>query len=319
MTSKESGQGQDATLAAVFSALASGDANISSERLAALSDLDASGRAFVAPRIKALDAPARFAFLDVLIEVGEGSALLDFSAVCFDCLADDDAAMRALAASGLADHEGREAMMALVDLTRSDPDPGVRSEAALALGSSVLRAEFGQLSDDDGTLVIESLREVASDVAEDPAVRGAALASVGVVDAAWVQDLIFDAYETGDPALRVGALQAMGRTADEYWLPTLFNAMESLDEDERAAAAIATSGIASDDAVEPLAILLEDESLDVVQAALAALGEIGGPAAIEHMQALETHPDAMTRAVVQAALQEAAFADDPLGLGSPRG
>jgi HEAT repeat protein len=64
----------------------------------------------------------------------------------------------------------------------------------------------------------------------------------------------------------------------------------------------------------PLGELLEDEDAEVVQAAAAALGEIGGAAAVEQLGTFTTHPDPVVRLAVQAAAEIAAFNDDPLGL-----
>ncbi|MEE9278159.1 MAG: HEAT repeat domain-containing protein, partial [Dehalococcoidia bacterium] len=300
---------------AVFAAIAQGEAEMASERLAILSGLDAAGREQVADGLARLDPAARFAFLDRLLGAAEVSALLDFSAICRDCLHDPDVGVRALAVSGLSEDAGDDLVEPLVDLAQHDPDAGVRSEAALALGSFALRAEFGQLRASAQTVVVEGLRAIAQDAAEEPTVQASALASAGVISEAWVQDLIFDAYESDEPALRIGALQAMGRTVDDYWLPTLLNAMESADEDERIAAAHAAGEIGNEDALVALAELLEDENLDVVQAAALALGEIGGRVAAEHLEPYATHPHADVRAGVRSAIEQAAFADDPLGAG----
>lgn len=294
-------------------ALAAGELELSAEQLASISGLETAGRRRVQETLQGLDAAARFAFVDRLITVAETSVLYDFSAVCFDCLEDADAAVRALATSGFADDEGRDTLRRLVELARHDPEASVRSEAALALGPAALRAEFDQLQQADRELVVGTLRAIASDATEEPAVQASALANVGVFSEAWVRDLIFDAYESGEPALRLGALQAMGRSADDYWLPTLINALAALDEDERIVAAQAVGEIGDEDAIAQLAELLDDESLEVVEATVLALGEIGGPAAREELERYADHPEPVLRAAVQAALEDAAFVDNPLG------
>ena len=293
-------------------ALAAGELELSAEQLASISGLAAAGRRQVQETLQGMDAAARFSCVDRLITVAEMSVLYDFSAVCLDCLEDADAAVRALAASGFADDEGRDTLHRLVELARHDPEASVRSEAALALGPAALRAEFDQLQQADRELVVGTLRAIASDATEEPAVQASALANVGVISEAWVRDLIFDAYESGEPALRLGALQAMGRSADDYWLPTLINALAALDEDERIVAAQAVGEIGHEDAIVPLAELLDDESLEVVEATVLALGEIGGPAAREELERYADHPEPVLRAAVQAALEEATFVDNPL-------
>ena len=303
---------------AVFAAISNGDTDLSADQLAALSDLDSDRRHRLTAALRQLDASARFAFLDRLLAAADEVLLLDFTAVCLECVQDADPTVRALASSGLANDEGRDALPVLLRLARTDPDERVRSEAALALAPFALRAELGELPGADRDLVVRTLRDAVTDVAEEPHVQAGALASLGAISEPWVQELIFDAYESGDAALRLGAVEAMGRSADDYWLPTVINVMASADEDERIAAAGAAGEIGDEDALVPVAELLEDDSIDVVLVAARALGDIGGAAAMERLEPFSTHPDANVRAVVQAALEEARYADDPLGMSRKR-
>lgn len=303
----------------VFAALVAGGVDLDAEQLAVLSDLNPDAAQGFVGALATQEASVRFALLNNLVEAERGSRLLDFSALYQSTTHDDDPAVRALAVAGLATCEDPAMIPDLLEAAQSDPDETVRSEAAIALAGFALRAELGQLLPRAAERVVEGLRAIAQDPSEDPTVQAAAIASLGAISQAWVQDLIYDAYESTDPALRVGALQAMGRTADEYWLPTLVNAMQSADSDERYAAARAAGEIASEDAIIPLAGLLEDEALDVVEAAAAALGEIGGPVAAEQLQEYESHPDSGIRAAIGLGLQAAAFHDDPLGIANMAG
>lgn len=305
---------QERALEAVFAAIKAGEFALGADQLSALSDLDGRGRAFARSAFRSLDGPARFALLDGLLTATDDQSLLDFSAICFACLDDDDGAVRARAAAGLAQGEGRETIPALLALARSDPDDDVRGEALIALGPFALQAAVGELVVGDYEAIVSTLREIAGDVAEAGVVQASALSSVGAIDESWVQDLIYDGFESDDAAVRIGAIQAMGRSADEYWLPTLINLMAGADEDELMAAATAAGEIGSEDALAPLGELLEDEDAEVVQAAAAALGEIGGAAAVEQLGTFTTHPDPVVRLAVQAAAEIAAFNDDPLGL-----
>jgi len=303
----------------VFAALVAGQTELDAEQFAVLSDLtDERARGFGAA-LASLEAPGRFALFSELVEVEQAGQLLDFSSLYRGSIHDDDAGVRAIVIAGLATCEAPQLIPDLLEAAQSDPDETVRSEAVIALGGFALRAAIGHLRPKPAEQVIESLRVIAQDSSEDPAVQAAAIAGLGAVEQPWVQELIYDAYESTDPALRVGALQAMGRSADEYWLPTLINAMESLDSDERYSAARAAGEIASEDAIIPLAGLLQDEALDVVEAAAAALGEIGGPVASEQLQEYQSHPDPLVRAAIQVGLQASSFDADPLGIANLSG
>ena len=304
----------DTAIDRVFAALSGGEPDVAADALSALSHLDAEGRARVTAGLRALDAAARFVFLEQLAEAAEASALLDYWPIWLDALSDADPFVRALAAANLATAEDRVAIRPLAHAAREDPDAPVRTEAALALGRYALQAALGRLGARDREVVVGTLRALAGDVQEDPSVQASALAAVGVIAEPWVTDLIYDALESGDPVLRRGAIEAMGRTADPEWLPTLADLLHAADEDERAAAATAAGEIGEEDAVPDLAEALEDESLDVVLAAVDALGAIGGAEAMECLGALRTHPEPALRVASHDALEVAAFADDPLGI-----
>lgn len=309
----------DQALAEALSALRHGEGRLSEKQLEALSRLGPDGRAQVRDALRRLDEAGRFAALDLLISEALESPLWDFSAICLACLDDPAPAVRALAASGLTEAEGREVLHGLAALARDDPDELVREEAAAALGPFALRSEFGRLPPAEAALTTDTLRALAEDPAEVSTVRAAALESVGALSPEWVRDLIQEAYLAADPDLRLGALRAMGRSADDYWLPTLLDRFSSPDSDERAAAAAAAGEIAAEEAIDGLRDLLQDESPEVVQAALGALGEIGGPEARDLLQQFATHPDADLRLAAQAALGVVEFVEDPLGFGRGRG
>ena len=311
----ESGQ----ALAEVLSALRCGESRLSEKQLDALSGLSPDDRVQVSDALRQLDEAGRFAALDLLITEALESPFWDFSAICLASLDDPAPAVRALAAGGLTEAEGREVPHALAALARDDPDELVREEAAAALGPFALQSEFGRLPPTEAALIADTLRALAEDPAEVSTVRAAALESVGALSQEWVRDLIQEAYLVDDPELRLGSLRAMGRSADDYWLPTILDRFSSPDSDERATAAAAAGEIAADEAIDELRDLLQDESPEVVQAAVGALGEIGGPEARDLLQQFATHPDADLRIAAQAALGVVGFVENPLGFGRERG
>jgi HEAT repeat protein len=105
----------------------------------------------------------------------------------------------------------------------------------------------------------------------------------------------------------------MGRSADPAWLPTLYDEMVSEDAEMRFEAAQAAGELGDEEAVPQLAGLLNDEDAEVQEAAIAALGAIGGPAAKSVLQEIgaETDDERVQEAVGEA-LMQAEFLDDPL-------
>ena len=271
----------------------------------------------------ALDETGRFALVAGLQEAMLDGGGLEFTAVLSAALGDEAAAVRGLAAVSLAACETAEATEALLRTARSAGEDGaVRIEAVDALGEVALREELGWAGSEAAGGVVDGLRELALDAREEPELRAAAIAAAAVTYADWVPGLIDDALASDDPALRVGALRAMGRNADPVWLPSLEGALFAEESAERAAAAASIGEIAEQDGAPMLLDLLEEDlsDLDVVVAAVRALGAIGGEDALDRLRALTTHPDEDVREAANEAIEEAALMGESMeGLGGFEG
>ena len=255
-----------------------------------------------------LDQTGRFALVNALQEAMLSGGGLEFTAVLAAALRDEAAAVRGLAAVSLAACETAEATEALLRVARStEEDDAVRIEAVEALGDVALREELGWAASEEAGGVVGALRELAVDVREEPELRAAAIAAVAVRYETWVPTLIDDALASDDPALRLGAIQAMGRNADPVWLPSLEAALFAEEPDERGAAAAALGEIAEEDGAPMLIDLLDEDlsDLDVVVAAVRALGAIGGEEALDRLRALVTHPDEQVREAANESIEEA--------------
>ena len=248
-----------------------------------------------------------------LIELAEDNVELNFDAVFFIGLSDDDASVRRSAISGLWEHEGRDLIEPLVRLLRSDPDAGVRADAAMALGHFVLQAELNHVRAADTERIESVLRDTIEDTAEVVEVRGRALEAIGARSLSWVHDLIQQLFESPERRLRLSAIHAMGRSCDAGWLPTLVEELENEDAEARFEAAIACGFIADQAALDHLLPLIYDDDREVQLAAISALGEIGGAEAKEALAELLESDDEGAQEAALAALAELDFSEDPLG------
>ena len=303
----------------VVGAIASGQVELEPEDLHALSRLSPASDGAVRERLSELESADRFAVLERLREIGAEFGGYDFTVVFAAMMSDDDVAIRSLAVSGLASCETPGATAVLLTVARSaEEDAEVRCEAVTALGEVAMRLELGWASSEGAEDVVEALRAIAEDAREEEEIRASAVSGVGVVSAAWVSELIEEAFESDAAALHLGAVQAMGRNADVSWLPVLEGSLVAEDEDERLAAVQAIGEIGSEDGAPMLLELFDDPSAseELLQGAVAALGEIGSEEAVEELEQLRTHPDPMVRASVQSALEEATWLDDLDDLGS---
>ena len=248
-----------------------------------------------------------------LLDLAEDNVDMDFDRVFMVAVKDEDAEVRALAVQGLWEHEDRDVIAPLIELLRNDPSAAVRGEAATALGSFVVRAEFQRLNMMDSRRIEEALKATVDDEGESAEVRGRALESVGALSSSWVRGSVENAYRSGNRRLRLSAVHAMGRNCDPNWLPLLSSELESDEPEMRFEAAVACGACCGESAVPLLKPLLEDEDAEVQEAAIAALGEIGGEAAKRALEEIDDHPEPRIREAVAAALEEIEFNEDPLG------
>ena len=284
-------------------------------RLAQLSALEADDVTLLRSIWPQIDLGRRRQIVRQLLDLAEDNVDMNFDAVFITGLEDEDAEVRYAAVQGLWEYEGRDLITPLIALIEGDPEPAVRSQAALALGPFALRAEFQQLSAADGERVDLALRGVVENPVEAVEVRARALESAGARSLGWVRRSIEEAYGSRHRQMRLSAVHAMGRHCDPRWLPILLRELESDDAEMRYEAANACASMGGEAAVPELITLLEDEDVEVQEAAVAALGEIGGEDAKTALEELSEHPEERLREAAVAALEEMEFNEDPLGFG----
>ncbi len=249
-----------------------------------------------------------------LMELAEDNVDLNFDAVFFVVLGDEEAAVRADAVRGLWEYERRDLIGPLLRLLETDEEPAVRAEAALSLGRFVILWEFGSLREQHFQQVEQGLRRAIEDDMEEDEVRARALEAIGASGRPWVRQAILQAYQSETPRLRISALHAMGRNCQPQWLPELIQELKNDDPEFRYEAALALGSLADRTAVPHLTDLLNDPDIEVKEAAIAALGQIGGNEAKAMLRSLSKNPSPSVQEAATAALTETDFAEDPLSV-----
>lgn len=252
-----------------------------------------------------------------LADITEENYRVDFSDVFSFCLGDGTAAVRLASLDGLWDSERVSLIGRIVEMMQSDPHTEVRSLAAATLGHYILMAEWGQIPAERVEPAIDALIEVQEDEEENPAVRRAALESLGAAPHPRVAELIESAYDSADLAMQLSALFAMGRSADGRWLPIILDEMSSMVDEMRLEAARAAGGIGHSDAVPELAELALADDLEVRLVAITALGQIGSDRASEILQGIAEDPEAAeVHDAVNEALEELSWLGGGIDLSS---
>jgi hypothetical protein len=241
-----------------------------------------------------------------MADITENNFVVDFAPSFRKFLDDSSAEVRLAALDGLWDCTDMSLVAPVILLVQNDPDERVRAQAAATLGHIVLMAEWGQVDKDHARTIVDALIGEYNKPFTPPAVRRAALESIGPSADERIPKLIHAAYFEGDAAMQVSAVFAMGRNADNRWLPVVLEELENPHSEMRMEAAQAAGEIGSSDAVEPLVFLLQDEELEVRLAAIYALGKIGSDLAQEVLEDLLNDPygDEATLEAAEIALDE---------------
>jgi HEAT repeat protein len=286
---------------------------ITSEQLTSLSSLDEAERRRLAELWPQLEPARRLNLVTAMTDIAQDNVELNFDAVYKLALTDEEYELRGAGLRGLFEYEGRDIIRTLIKLLREDEDPGVRREAAIALGRYAMAGELGSLGESDTWEVRDALIESVEDEMEDEVVRASAIEAVGVISGEETENLIESIFREESMWLKVGAVDAMGRSANEVWLPTVIDEMESEAPEMRHAAAFAAGEIGADEAIEPLRRLaITDPDREVQLAAVRGLGEIGGATATVALKSILYEGSDDLREAVEEAISEAEFYDDPL-------
>jgi HEAT repeat protein len=271
-----------------------------------LSNLDAKDAAQVRDAWSTLPGDLRQHLITLLTEIAEADFEVDFGAVFRIGLEDTDAKVRTTAIEGLWEDQDVRLVPPLIEHMH-DEAVSVRAAAATSLGRFVLLGELGKIRPDPFSQACQALLVVCQDETESFEVRRRALESLSYVDAENVVALIHEAYQAPEEKMRVSAVFSMGRSVDSRWAPQVKQELFSPNPELRYEAARACGELQLSDTVSQLEELTEDVDPEVQEAALWALGQIGGDKAREILQRYCGSECEATRTAAEAALDELEF------------
>lgn len=214
--------------------------------------------------------------INLLVEIAEGSFEVNFDPIFRFCLSDEDEQVRRAAIEGLWEDDDPALINPLIKLLRDDPSIIVRAEAATSLGRYVLLGELDKIKAKYFAQVQKALLETIRSPSEDLEVRRRAIESIAYSSEEEVRGIIEAAYYDEDERMRLSAVFAMGRSADPYWSDLVIKELESAKPEMRYEAAVACGELRLLEAIPRLAELVNDPDREVLEAAIWALGQIGG-------------------------------------------
>jgi len=272
-----------------------------------LSNLDSAEAERVREVWAELPTDVRVELTSWLVELAEADFTLNFSAVFRIAMEDDDASVRESAIEGLWEDEDVRLVPRLAKRLLEDESAGVRAAAAKSLGRFILLGELKKIRPGPRRKAYEALVEAHQSPHEDTEVQRRALESLAYVCDETVITSIRQAYASPIEKMRISAVFAMGRSADTRWEQEVQQELFSTAPEMRYEAARACGELQLSDAVSMLKELTEDADIEVQQAAIWALGQIGGDRAREILEHYARASDEALRSAANAAIQEFEF------------
>jgi len=258
----------------------------------------------------------RSLLISKLCSLGEDIARLDFTRIFKFCLDDVDSSIRIKALQGLELEDKYNFALPVIKTLKMDESQDVREAAARVMGKFALMAQLGELPAAVGDDIFDALLGVLENPSEPDALRRRALEAISPFRQDPVANYIEDFYFSENPLLKASAIYAMGRNCDSRWLDYLNEEMQSDNSQFRFEAARACGEMEDEDTIPGLLNLLNDADHEVQEAAIAALGKIGGQRAKNALHKLKTSPQTRIKEAAIAALTELEICQDPLSSSS---
>ncbi|MCS6909952.1 MAG: HEAT repeat domain-containing protein [Anaerolineales bacterium] len=247
-------------------------------------------------------------------EIAEANFEVRFDQVFRMALEDEDAEVRAAAIMNLWEEEAPDLIAPFLDLMQKDPGVKVRAAAASALGRFVYLGEIEEIPEKQLRRIEDALLATITGN-DDLEVRRRALEALSFSSRPEVPALIEEAYHSPEQKLRVSAVFAMGRSADPRWGERVIAEMENDDAEIRFEAVRAAGELELREAVPALRRRLGDPDVQIHEAAIWSLGQVGGPdARAALLSLLDETEDEEEREYIEEALENLAFQDDTLDL-----
>jgi len=281
-------------------------------KLYAFSDL--SGVALASFRAAWDPAPAatRRRIVQAMVELAEATFEVSFDAIFRHCLGDVDAEVRAAAIDGLWENEEVSLIGPLLTMLHNDPSVQVRAAAATGLGRYVLAGELEELEAPVQMRILTELLTRFHFPEESIEVRRRTVESAAYACTPEVVEAVEEAYMDEDERMRLSAVVGMGRSCDRRWADIILEELQNRDPAMRYEAALAAGGLMLKGAVPLLSVLLDDADVQVRDASIWALGQIGGAQARQVLMLAYEGADEETQAILEEALAEQALLEGQL-------
>ena len=276
--------------------------------LSRLSHLDAKETARLRDAWDLMPVVARRRLVTRLLSMAEADVEVCFSSVFRLGLEDVDAVVRAASIEGLWEDRDLRLVPLLAECLLEDVSAEVQVAAAASLGRFLLLGELEEIPPRVHQIAYRALLTGHLRDDCDGEVRRRTLEALAYAGTETVAELIQEAYESPEDRTRISAVFAMGRSADQRWGLLVQQEILSSNPELRYEAARACGELQNTNAVPGLKELTDDVDSEVREAALWALGQIGGDEARASLERFcTTKGDEAVRAAAEDALAHLDF------------
>jgi HEAT repeat protein len=307
-------ESEQRNLAEIIERAFGSDKELTNADLSALSDMNSEWFARFKRAWAGAPLERRSKLISTMVGLSETDFILDFTREFELGLDDENEGIRIKALEGLGLEDKYSYARPIIKALKSDESAEVRAAAAGALSKFALMTECGNVPQPLASSIFQVLIDKLEDLKEPIAVRRRALEAVAPFREELVEQYIEDYYHSDDPKVKVSALFAMGLNCAPRWLGLLIDEMRGDVAELRYEAARSSGEIGDEEAVPDLIRLLDDPDPEVQEAAIAALGKIGGAAAKGALQKLSKSANARIKEAAKAAMAELVSCEDPLSL-----
>ncbi len=252
--------------------------------------------------------PIRQKLIHELVEIAEADYEMDFAFLFRLALNDPDPEIRATAIEGLWEDEDVRLVTPLTRHLLTDTDLQVRIAAAQTLARFILLGELEKIRSRPFEVACQALIQAFYRRGENLEVRRRALESLAYASLSEVPRMIEESYAEGEEPLRISAVFAMGRSADRRrWGDIVRQELHNSNPNMRYEAARACGELEIKEAIRELIELVDDVDPEVQEAAIWALGQIGGDAARRTLEKYASSDNEILKEAALDALQELEF------------
>ena len=279
---------QQPDLETTLNTLRENDGSVNATLYYGLSGLDTSEMRGLKPVWAQLKPAYRRKLLRELVEAAETNFELNYNALAYFALDDEDAGVREAAIELLWEDVSMSLMHRLNEIALEDESVEVRAAAASALGRFILGGEVGDMDEAQTMTAQDTVVSILNNLDEDIDVRRRALEAISNSSHEIVEEAIREAYDSPDRRMQISSIFAMGRSYDEQWNEFVIQQLDSEDAEMRYEAARAAGELEIENAVRGLTRLALDDDREIKEVAIWSLGEIASREATRTLERLAT-------------------------------